>query len=110
MKTLDQFDFAATEGVAAPKLADLARGDWVTRAENVILAGPIGTGKTHFTIALGIEAARQRRRAVFWRAADLVRTLIEAHDAKEFGRYERDVSIASTCSSSTRSAPLCQRE
>ena len=44
MKTLDQFDFAATEGVAAPKIADLARGDWIARAENVILAGPIGTG------------------------------------------------------------------
>jgi DNA replication protein DnaC len=89
MKTLDQFDFGATEGVAAPKIAELARGDWVGRAENVLLAGPIGTGKTHLAIALGVEAARQRRRVAFWRAADLVRTLIEARDAKELGRYQR---------------------
>jgi DNA replication protein DnaC len=89
MKTLDQFDFGATEGVAAPKIAELARGEWVGRAENVLLAGPIGTGKTHLAIALGIEAARQRRRVAFWRAADLVRTLIEARDAKELGRYQR---------------------
>src|SRR5262249_43911734 len=34
-------------------------------------------------------AARQRRRVVFWRAADLVRTLIEARDQKELSRTLR---------------------
>jgi DNA replication protein DnaC len=38
---------------------------------------------------LGVEAARQRRRVAFWRAADLVRTLVEARDAKELGRTMR---------------------
>jgi DNA replication protein DnaC len=89
MKTLDQFDFSAAEGLSATKIAELARGDWVARGENVLLAGPIGTGKTHLAIALGIEAARQRRRVAFTRAADLVRTLIEARDAKELGRFQR---------------------
>jgi DNA replication protein DnaC len=89
MKTLDEFDFATAEGVSASQIAELARGDWLARGENVLLAGPIGTGKTHLAIALGIEAARQRRRVVFWRAADLVRTLVEARDAKELGRYMR---------------------
>ena len=72
-KTLDQFDFEAADGVDAAQIAELARGGWVERAENVLLAGPIGTGKTHLAIALGIEAARQRRRVAFARAADLVR-------------------------------------
>jgi DNA replication protein DnaC len=44
----------------------------------VILAGPIGTGKTHLAIALGVQAALQRRHIAFRRAADLVRALIEA--------------------------------
>jgi DNA replication protein DnaC len=88
-KTLDQFDFSASDGISPPKLADLARCDWVSQGENVLLAGPIGTGKTHLAISLGIEAARQRRRVAFWRAADLVRTLVEARDAKELGRYMR---------------------
>jgi len=89
MKTLDQFDFGAAEGVHAPKIAELARCDWITRGENVLFAGPIGTGKTHLAISLGIEAARQRRRVSFSRAADLVRSLIEARDAKELGRTMR---------------------
>ena len=88
-KTLDQFDFAAADGVDAAQVAELARGGWVERAENVLLAGPIGTGKTHLAIALGIEAARQRRRVAFARAADLVRMLVEARDTRELGRTQR---------------------
>jgi DNA replication protein DnaC len=90
MKTLDTFDFAATDGSINPaQIAELARGEWIKRADNVILAGPIGTGKTHLAIALGIEAARQRRRVQFARAADVVRTLLEARDARELGRLQR---------------------
>lgn len=90
MKTLDTFDFTASEGaVSATQVAELARGEWIARADNVILAGPIGTGKTHLAIALGVEAARQRRRVLFARAADIVRTLIEARDARELGRLHR---------------------
>ena len=38
-KTLDQFDFAAAEGVDAAEVAELSRGGWIERAENVLLAG-----------------------------------------------------------------------
>lgn len=89
LKTLDAFDFTATDGVDPTVVADLGRGAWVAEHRNVILAGPIGTGKTHLAIALGVEAARQRRHVAFWRAADLVRTLIEARDSRELGRYQR---------------------
>ena len=58
MKTLEEFDFPSAEGVSAAQIAELARGDWIARGENVLLGGPIGTGKTHLAIALGVEAAR----------------------------------------------------
>jgi hypothetical protein len=35
-------------------------------ADNLTLAGPIGTGKTHLTIALGVEATKQK-----WRLSTL---------------------------------------
>jgi DNA replication protein DnaC len=95
MKTLDTFDFTATDGaVSASQIADLARGEWIARGDNVILAGPIGTGKTHLAIALGVEAARQRRRVLFARSADLVRSLLEARDARELGRLQRRLQHA----------------
>lgn len=89
LKTLDTFDFHASEGVDAAQIAELARGRWIAEAENLIFAGPIGTGKTHLAIALGVEAARQRRHVGFWRAADLVRTLLEARDQRELTRLQR---------------------
>jgi DNA replication protein DnaC len=95
MKTLDTFDFAATDGaVSAAQISELARGEWIGRADNVILAGPIGTGKTHLAIALGVEAARQRRRVLFARAADVVRSLLEARDQRELGRLHRRLNQA----------------
>jgi DNA replication protein DnaC len=90
LKTLDSFDFTATDGaVNGAQIAELARGQWIERAENIILAGPIGTGKTHLAIALGVEAARQRYRVMFARAADVVRSLLEARDQRELGRLHR---------------------
>jgi DNA replication protein DnaC len=88
-KTLDQFDFASADGVDPALLVELARGDWIARGDNVLFAGPVGTGKTHLAIALGVEAARQRRHVGFWRAADLVRTLLEARDERTVGRLMR---------------------
>ncbi len=39
-----------------------------------------------------MEAARQRRHVVFWRAAELVRTLVEARDQRELTRVQRRLS------------------
>lgn len=89
MKTLDLFDFDAAEGIDAKAIVQLARCEWMKEGDNVMLAGPIGTGKTHLAIALGIEAARQRRRVYFTRAADLVQQLVEARDERELGRMQR---------------------
>src|SRR6185436_8355267 len=46
-KTLDDFDFSAAEGLDLSQVSQLARCEWVRKAENIVLAGPIGTGKTH---------------------------------------------------------------
>jgi DNA replication protein DnaC len=89
VKTLDQIDWQALSGVSRPKILELASCEYLKRAEAVVLAGPIGTGKTHLAIALGVEAARRRFRVLFTRAADLVRTLREARDDRSLGQLHR---------------------
>lgn len=94
VKTLDQIDWQALSGVSRPKILELASCEYLKRAEAVILAGPIGTGKTHLAIALGVEAARRRFRVLFTRAADLVRNLREARDDRSLGQLHRRLQRA----------------
>lgn len=94
IKTLDQIDWQALSGVSRPKILELASCEYLKQAEAVVLAGPIGTGKTHLAIALGVEAARRRFRVIFTRAADLVRTLREARDDRSLGQLHRRLQRA----------------
>jgi DNA replication protein DnaC len=85
-RTLDQFVFADQPGVSKDLVTRLSRCKWVDDAEPILLAGPVGTGKTHLAIALGIEATSRRVRVRFYRADDLVRELTEAKSEHEVGR------------------------
>lgn len=87
--TLDNFDFSLANGVDKKQVLELARGEFVDDKQNIVLLGPVGTGKTHLATALGIEMARRRQRVTWFRAADLVSTLIEAKGARELGRLHR---------------------
>jgi DNA replication protein DnaC len=89
IKTLDQMDWDTLKGISRTKLLELASCAYLNRAEDIILAGPIGTGKTHISIGLGVEAARRRFRVSFTRAAELVRMLLEARDERQLGRLHR---------------------
>jgi len=88
-KTLDQIDWSAVQGVSKTKIQALSTGQFIDDAEDVVIIGPIGTGKTHLAIALGVEAARRRTRVRFMRVADLVRQLVEARDERRLERLHR---------------------
>lgn len=92
VKTLDQVKWDVLQGISRPKLLELASCEYLSRGEDIVIAGPIGTGKTHLAIALGVEAARRRQRVLFVRAADLVRSLVEARDERRLGRLQQRVA------------------
>ena len=92
MKTLEAFEFDRS-GVSAAQLRTLAEGDYVTKAEPVLLVGEAGTGKTHLATGLCVAACRQRRRVRFTTATALINELAEAAHANQLsralGRWER---------------------
>lgn len=45
LKTLNQIDWKALQGVSKTKVLALASGDFIDSGEDVVLAGPVGTGK-----------------------------------------------------------------
>ena len=77
-KTLEDFDWDA-QPTARQQIAALASGGFLLEAQNVVLLGPPGTGKTHLATALGIVAARHGHRVLFATATDWVTRLTDAH-------------------------------
>jgi hypothetical protein len=56
VKTLEQFDWSCAGGAPKAQIQELAHLAFVQRAENVVLLGPSGVGKTHIALALGQRA------------------------------------------------------
>ena len=78
---------ALPKGISLPQILELAKGDYLRDNTNVIAVGGSGTGKTHVSIGLGVEACRQSKRARFFTAADLVSELEEANEQHQLHRY-----------------------
>jgi DNA replication protein DnaC len=87
-KTLDDFDFSFQRSVKKTTMAHLAQLDFLAEAKNVIFLGPPGTGKTHLSIALGVQAARRGHRVAFASAQDWVGRLAAARRA---GKLEEEL-------------------
>jgi DNA replication protein DnaC len=83
VKTLDDFDFKFQPSVDHKLVRELATGRFIAGAENVLLFGPPGVGKTHLAIALGRAAVEAGHSALFVTATTLLATLSRAQtDAK----------------------------
>ncbi len=78
IKTLEEFDFSYQPKLDEKLLRELATLNFLTKGECVLFIGPPGVGKTHLAIALGVEAAKQRWRVVFYTAEALINELIAA--------------------------------
>lgn len=79
-KSLDQYDYAAQPSVDPKQVRELATVRFVDNAENVVLLGPPGVGKTHLAVALGREAIKAGHAVLFISAQALVASLAKAQD------------------------------
>lgn len=91
IKTLEELDYDALQGISKPKIAELSRCEFITKARDCIIAGPVGTGKTHIAVGTAVEATRRRYKVAFYRAADLVRLLTESRDERTLTALHRRI-------------------
>jgi DNA replication protein DnaC len=93
LKRFEDFSFDDAPQIPVATINELATCAFIDRAENAILLGESGTGKSHLAIALGIAACMQSRRVRFVTTAALVNGLLEARDdrtlSKIVARYAR---------------------
>lgn len=72
VKEIATYDFSAVENLPKTRVLELAEGNYLKDAENLLLLGNPGLGKTHLAIALALAACRQGKRVRFYRVAKLV--------------------------------------
>jgi DNA replication protein DnaC len=77
-KTLESFDFKFQPSLDPKIVRELATCRYIANAENVLLLGPPGVGKTHLAVALGLKACAAGYRTLFATAATLITALTRA--------------------------------
>ena len=85
-KTLAQFDFAAAPVINRNLVMELATGGFVGRAENLLLTGPTGTGKSHLANALAWEVVKRGHTA---HVRSTHRLLADLQTARANGSFPR---------------------
>jgi DNA replication protein DnaC len=73
---------------AREKLPLLERLDFIPAAQNVILSGNPGTGKTHIAIGLGLKACMQGYKVLFTTVHRLLTQLRESHSGRTLKQVE----------------------
>jgi DNA replication protein DnaC len=82
LKSLEVYDFSQIRFPEGLQLHNVESLSFLEKKENLILYGSVGTGKTHLSVALGVKAINQGKKAVFYRVHDLINEL-ESGDMKK---------------------------
>jgi len=90
-KTMEGFDFTTVKLPPSLSRQELCSGAFVAEKRNLVLYGPVGTGKTHLATALGVIACQMGRRTRFFTAAELVVRLSEAFAAGSLEKLLRSL-------------------
>ena len=78
VKTLDDFDFKFQPSVDQCLVRELATARFLTQAENVLIFGAPGVGKTHLAIAIGRAVVEAGHSVLFTSATALLAALSKA--------------------------------
>lgn len=80
LKDITSFDFSFQPSIDERQIKDLCQLGFLENNENIVFLGSSGVGKTHLSISIGIEAARQRYSTYFIKCSNLLENLKKAQD------------------------------
>ncbi len=90
-KTFEGYDFTNLKLPPLLPKGELESASFVVEKRNLVLYGPVGTGKTHLAIAIGVAACARGQRVRFFTAAELVVRLSEAFAAGTLEKLLRTI-------------------
>lgn len=78
MRTLESFDFSFQSSICPQYIKELGNLSFLEKAENILLLGPPGTGKSHLAVAIGVKACMAKKRVLSFIVDDLLDQLVAA--------------------------------
>ena len=87
VKRFEDYDFKFATGAPRKQLQELTGLAFIERAENIVLLGPSGVGKSHLASSLAYQAVMQGIKTRFITAADLMLQLATAKKQDRLQAY-----------------------
>ena len=92
--SIQDIDYQHPRNITPAQIAQLAQGEWINRAQNLLVTGPCGSGKTYLACALGHNACLRGYSVRYYR---LSRLLLELTQAKADGSYHKQLKQLAKC-------------
>lgn len=87
---VQDIDYSHPRNITAAQVAHLAQADWIGRAQNLLITGPCGSGKTYLACAIGHNACLHEISVRYFR---LSRLLLILTQAKADGSYHKQLNL-----------------
>jgi DNA replication protein DnaC len=84
--SVQQIDYQHPRNIERSQIAQLASGGWLKLAQNLLITGPCGSGKTFLACALGHQACLQGYPVRYFR---LSRLMLSLNQSKADGSYHK---------------------
>lgn len=88
-KYLEDFDTSKYEPELRIKFTELNTLNFIKEKENIILIGSPGSGKSHYSIGLGIRACMEGMKVLFISVPNLIIELKEAMSLNQLNNYKK---------------------
>ena len=89
---VEDVDLRTPRGIDRALFQKLVAGDWINRAEGLLITGPTGVGKSWIACALGQKACRDGRSVIYHRVPRLFEALALARGDGRYGRLLKSLA------------------
>jgi len=93
--SLEDVNYKAARGLDKRQIATLATGEWIRRAQNLLITGATGSGKTWIACALAQQTCRQGDSVLYYRVPRLIEELRISHGDGSYIKFLKSLSKAS---------------
>lgn len=93
VKSFAGYDYSHVTIPPAMSQVDLEKAAFVSSRQNLVLYGPVGTGKTHMAIAAGMSACCRGYRTKFYTVTDLILALSAAKRDGTLHRLQKELEM-----------------